>query len=236
MVFGAFAQPEIFQYHKIEDIAKKETRASQFFQKLDSLKKTRQPHDSNVDIYFDRDVDFGYRHERISVTLNSWRYHVDLLTKSDSIYLTSVRFDDDFYDNFYSKRKFVKVDTLNSSRYLSLRNEFYCSNKSLADLHAELSIAEEFASHCGDGSRMTRRWKKLQAQAKDNRQKKFLHMLQSFCCEEQEYGLAGFKMIEKTEKKVPKGIGEIIKHIESRKSDLVICAGCLILVQHQLKK
>ncbi|MCO5946961.1 hypothetical protein [Mucilaginibacter flavidus] len=236
MAFGAFAQPEIFQYHKIEDIAKKETRASQFFQKLDSLKKTRQPHDSNVDIYFDRDVDFGYRHERISVTLNSWRYQVDLLTKNDSIYSTSVRFDDDLYNNFYSKRKFAKVDTLNSLRYLSLRNAFYGSNKSLADLHAELNIAEEYASRCGDGSPMTHRWKKLQTQAKDNSQKKFLHMLQSFCCEEQEYGLAGFKLIEKSGKKVPRKIDEIIKHIESRKSDLVICAGCLILVERQLKK
>jgi len=235
IVCGAIAQPEIFQYHKIEDIAKKETRASQFFQKLDSLKKTRQPHDSSVDIYFDRDVDFGYKHERIVVMLNSWHYQVDLLTKNDSVYLTSFRFGS-IFDNPYPKRKFVKIDTLHSTQYLLLRNRFYNSDKTLTDLSEELNIAEEYASHCGDGSPMTRRWKKLQAQAQNNSQKKFLHMLQSFCCEEQEYGLAGFKLIEKNGKKVPKGIDEIIKHVESRKSDLVICAGCLILVQHQLKE
>jgi len=228
---AVYAQPEIFQYEKIAGIANKEHLASRLYNKLDSFKHTRQPHNSNIEIYFNRDIDFGYKHQRINLQLNDWHYQVNLLVKNDTIYLSSVKFDD-MFDRGYSKLNNLQIDTVNSSIYLTIRNNFYGSHKSVDELIKDLNLTEQFASNCGDGSPKTRRWTKLERQAKNNEQSSFLHLLQSISCEEQEYGVAGFKMIEKQGKILPTRVTKLLRYLKGRKSDLVVCSGCFTLVQH----
>jgi hypothetical protein len=230
-LFAVYAQPEIFQYKKITGITDKEHLASQLYNKLDSFKHTRQPHNSNIETYFNRDIDFGYKHQRINLQLNGWYYQVNLLVKNDTVYLSSVKFDDMVTD-MYPKLNNLQIDTVNSSIYLTLRNNFYSSHKSIEELIKDLNLTEQFASNCGDGSPKTRRWTKLERQAKNNAQSSFLQLLQSISCEEQEYGVAGFKLIEKQGTKLPARIITLLRYLKDRKSDLVVCSGCFTLVQH----
>src|ERR1700743_1959223 len=118
-VSNTFAQ-EITYFHKIEYVATNSKLASLLYKKLDSIKQTRRPHDSKVDSLFNRDIDFGFRQERINLVLNSFHYQLNLLVKNDTIYLSSVKFDDDFEPS-YQKFKAYKIDSINALKYLTLR-------------------------------------------------------------------------------------------------------------------
>lgn len=231
----AFSQ-EFTYFHKIENITANAKLASVLYKKLDSVKQTRRPNDSRINILFDRDVDFGYKHKRINIVFNSIYYVVNLLVKNDSIYLSSVSFDREFYDKAYGNLNKFRIDTSTCLYYLKLRNGFYKSTKTIIDLKDDLNLNEEYAYRCGDAMQKTDEWIHLEKLAKKKDIGKLTNMLQSICCEEQAYGTAGFNELNKNSIKIPKNIQKIIKHIKDRKSTLVVCNGYFTQVSPPLNQ
>ncbi|MFB0496938.1 hypothetical protein FHW88_001074 [Mucilaginibacter sp. SG538B] len=231
-ILKSYAQLQTY-YHKIESVSNNEKSATKLFQRIDSIKQTRQPHDSKVTTYFDRDVDFGYKHQRINVVFNGLnRYQVNLLIKDDCILFSSVIYDNSFYedpafDKMNQKENRPKIDTVQVLEYLKRRNAFYKSSKSINDLIHELNLDKTYAFFCGDGSPQTAMGKYIERIVKNNNIKKLKNLLVSFCCEEQAYGVAGIQMLQKKDVDISSDIIKIAAHIKERKSALVTCAGCL---------
>jgi hypothetical protein len=97
LTFQAFGQEITKYFHQVEQIASSCPVASCIYKKLDSLKNTHRPTDSRIELYFDRDVDFGYKHQRINITLNGLHYQLNLLTRNDTVYLSSTVLENSFY-------------------------------------------------------------------------------------------------------------------------------------------
>jgi hypothetical protein len=216
-------------YHKIEAVAYHEKSAVNLYKRIDSIKQTRRPNDSHMAVYFDRDVDFGYRQQRIEVTFNSDPYQVNLLTKNDTIYFSSVLFGNsmaDNYDIFNKSMCHPKIDTPEAIKYMLLRNHFYGSSKSINDLKDELNLNAEYAYRCGDGLNITARWHEIEALARNNKINDLADLLKNINCEQQQYGVAGFAILKKRGFKISKENQKLINYISKRQSDLVVCNEC----------
>jgi hypothetical protein len=229
LIFSMTYGQDMMYYHKISEITGNRKSATELYKKLDSLKRTRRPNDSNIEIYFDRDIDFGYRHQRINLELNSFSYKINLLTKNDTIYLSSIKFDDTFYDA-HKKLNAIKTDTIHALSYLKSRNEFYGSSKTLNDLKNDLNLNEVFAFYCGDGSPKTKKGFYIEKLAKSKQANKLTELIQNINCEQQAYGEAGFALLKSAGIKISQDNEKILTYIKNRKTTLVECSGCLILV------
>jgi hypothetical protein len=229
LLLSAFAASgqDILYFHKIENVTASTQFASLLYKRIDSIKQTRRPNDSKVAVFFDRDIDFGYRHQRITVTFNSIFYQVNLLVKNDSIYFSSVLFDNNYYDKVYSKFNAIKIDTNRCLKYLQQRNDFYKSTKKLSDLKDDLNLNEEYAFYCGDGNLKTFEGKYIEGLVKNKKINKLINLSNSLSCEEQAYGETGLVMLQKEGYKLPSNIIRIVTHIKARNSELVVCEGCI---------
>jgi hypothetical protein len=230
-VFG-----QVDYYRKLELITINSIKATQLFQRLDSLKQTLRPSDSHVIITFDRDIDFGYKHQRMDIELNGAYYHINILAKANSIVTKSVLYGNstflDSYSESYNKRHACfYADTNQVYGYLKLRNDFYSSFKSLDDLKNELNIATIYAFRCGDGLQKTGYGKYIEELVNKRNITEIEKLLNSICCEEQAYGSEAFFMLKKKRYKIPMHTQKILSHVKKRKSTLVQCVGCFVVIR-----
>jgi hypothetical protein len=232
LVFFSVKSQDMMYFQKIGNIAKTATVATDLYNKLDSFKKTRRPNDSNIEMYFDRDVDFGYKHQRINLVLNgTFRYKINLLEKNDTIYLSSIKFDDDFYSDNGSRRlNELRIDTAQIRNYLRLRNKFYKSSKSINNLVDDLTLNKVYAFNCGDGDPKTKDGKHIETLVKNKNMTELRELVQSINCEKQAYGIAGFRMLKKNGVKISESDQKLLKYLEAKKIALVECNGCFIMI------
>lgn len=214
----AFSQG-ITYFHKLESLAATSKSPNNLVERIDSLKQTRQQSDSYVKMLFDRDIDFGYRQQKITLTLIHFDYEVNLITKNGKIYLSSV-----VYPNFPQLKAYV-IDTNEISRYLSLRNKLYHSTKTLNNLKYEINLYQEYAFYGGDGFKETDDSKHLDSLVKKKDVVKLTEMLRSINCEIQTYGVIGFNMLMRKGYKPSKENIAIINHIKKRNADLISFTG-----------
>ena len=225
----AYGQQETY-FYKIQEIANRERLYTNLLIRLDSLKKTRRPNDSFVKIFFDRDVDFGFTHRRIIIALNSTHYEINLLVKQDTICYCSTSFFDEYqsnsyFDYFNEKHSKRKVDTIRALRFLSFRNSFYHSKKSLNDLKRELERHRNYAFYCGDGLTSKQNDAVLLDSIVQRQDiKELTNMLSSINCETQQYGIYGLDELRKKGLNIPAFVDKITEYIKKRNSDLVTCA------------
>ncbi len=232
----AFGQANLYTsfYHKFEAVANKETSYKQFYARIDSIVKTREPSNSSIKTEFDRNVDFGYTQQRISITLNGqYFYYLSLLTHHDTLCYASVLyghppFMNDEEDKYNKRTNHPKIDTLKATKYLKLRNVFYGSTKNIDDLKDELNMAEVYSLYCGDGNLKTHEYKNLEQLVKQKRVNKLRAMLTSIACERQAYGVFGFKLLQKAGIKISDNDKKIIAYLDKRKSPVMECQGCFV--------
>jgi hypothetical protein len=195
--------------------------------KLDSVKSKFNPSKTNFSIKFDRDIDFGYKHKRIELRLNFEDFQIDLLAKNDTIYARTIQhyysFDDreDGILNFDSSFTLGKVN-----EYLSIRNRFYRSNKTIADLLKELSEYKMYAFYCGDALPITDQGEYIQKLVEEKNVDKLFEMLQSISVETQACGVVGLSMLKKKGVRLTPETIKIVKYIKKRNSETVSCSGC----------
>ncbi|WP_419701785.1 hypothetical protein [Mucilaginibacter sp. NFX135] len=239
----AFSQSNIYTsfYRKFEAVANKETSYKQFYTRIDSIVKTREPGNSSIKIEFDRDVDFGYTQQRINITLNGqYSYHLSLLSQHDTLCFASILYgyapflSDE--ENKYNKRtNHPKIDTLQAIKYLKLRNAFYGSTKTIDDLKNELNTAEVYALFCGEAADKTNEYKNIEQLVKQKRINELRSMLVSISCERQAYGVLGFRMLKKAGTKITDKDKKILTYLNNRKSALLECRGCFLSVVNDIK-
>lgn len=196
--------------------------------KLDTLKSKFIPSRSSFSLSFDRDIDFGFRHNRLSIQLNFERFQIDLLARNDTIFARTIRH---YYNPFDMDKTTLAFDSSFSfekvNEYLNQRNKFYKSQKTPKDLIKEISDYRVFAFYCGDGSPLTDEGKQIKEFVAEEKTDDLLQMLQSICVETQAYGVSGFRMLENNGYPIASDISKIIKRIKKRNSETVICSGCI---------
>ena len=215
-------------YFKVADsILMKENSSTRLYNKLDTLKSRFMPSRSSVTIYFNRNIDFGYKHERINLRLNLENYQIDLFIINDTIYAKTIRHFFNPYEMESETLEFhFSADTLNLSGYLKKRNKMYNSTKTASDLIKEISKYKVFAFNCGFGSSKTKEGKYIEWLAEENNTTDLIKMLQSFSVEDQAYGISGFEILKRKGYPTPLEIQNLIRQIKRRNSDTITCSGC----------
>ena len=207
-------------FNLIKEIVSSERLGNNLVHRLDTLSSKFIPSRSRVNDYFNRDIEFGFKHRRIYVSLNLAGYQIDLFCYNDTIFLNSIT----------SSYTSINYDSYNKGiidQFLKKRNKFYASTKTARQLIKEISYDEEYAFYCGDGSPKTQMGKNIEQLVEDESTDTLLDMLKSFNCETQAYGVAGFTLLSKKDYEVPPDGQKLIDHIKKRNSELVVCSGCL---------
>jgi hypothetical protein len=189
--------------------------------RLDTLILKFIPSRSSVGTYFNRDIDFNFKHRRINGSLNGAAFQIDLLTRNDTIFLSSITTN---YESLsYSHQEDAVIND-----FLDKWNKFYKSSKSLNELFNDLKQQEVYAFYCGDGMPKTEKGVYIEELAAQEDIAVFKQMLNSFNCETQAYGVAGFDILYKSESgaAISSQIRRVIKHIKKRNTELVVCSGC----------
>lgn len=205
----------------IKAIVTTEKLGNNLVYRLDTLKAKFIPSRSHVNDYFNRDIDLGFKHRRIAMSLNFAGYQIDLLCKNDTIFLSSISSAD------YKGINYDNYDKEVIYQFLKQHNKFYNSGKTPRQLIKEISLFEEYAFYCGDGMPKTQKGKYIDQLVEEENTSALVSMLKSFNCETQAYGVAGLEMLQKRGYQIPYEIQEQIDHIKKRNSELVVCSGCL---------
>jgi hypothetical protein len=188
--------------------------------RLDTLKSKFIPSRSQVNDYFNRDIDFGFKHRRISLSLNFADYQVDLLCRNDTIFVSSIT------SAHYKSINYDNYDKEEIEQFLNQRNNFYNSSKTTIQLIKEISLPEVYAFYCGDGNPKTQKGKYIEQLVDQENKATLAEMLNSLNCETQAYGVAGLEMLEKRDYQIPDDLQQLIIHIKKRNSELITCSGC----------
>ena len=210
---------------RIKVILTGEKTGRQLLYRLDTLKLEFIPSRSRVVDYFNRDLDFGYGHRRLNVELNMSMYQIDLLCFHDTIYLSSVITDPEFY--WEPDLSWRQCDSTNTMSYLSRRNKFYRSKKDISQLFREISLDEEYAFYCGYADSKTEKGKYIDSLVNAEDVSTLTDMLKSINCETQAYGVAGLERLQRKDTDLSPEVTALIRYIKRRNSELKICSGCL---------
>ncbi len=219
---------ELKTYFKILDsILMKENSSEKLFLKLDSFKSNFIPSRSGLAKSFDRDVDFGYKHERISISINLKEYQIDLLKRNDSIFVKSIK---DYKHPFSSDSaiEYFNASSVKYLDYLNLRNQFYKSNKSIANLINELGKVEVYAFTCGLNNIETKMGIHVKNLVKHKNVIALSDLLKSVCTETQAFAIKAFEMLDQMGYPIDPFIKNIIAYLKKRNSEVVECWGCII--------
>jgi hypothetical protein len=88
-------------------------------------------------------------------------------------------------------------------------------------------LNEVYAFNCGEANSKTNAGLEIERLVKGKQIKNLKLLLDNMSCEQQAYGVAGIKMLQKNKVSIPQNILKIVSYVDKRNSDLVICAGCL---------
>ncbi len=220
LVTPSFGQQAQEYFTQIEKIVSTEAFSSKLYETLDSLQAQKIASRSSISKYLDRELDLGYKHQRIFLQVNFEAFQIDLLTRSDSVLLSVIS-----HDN-YKKLQATNLNEVSVAEFLALRNAFYQSKKNIKDLAKEISSDITYAFYCGDGLPQTDEGKHIEKLVSKRNINTLNDMLHSFNIETQAYGVAGFKMLSKEGVELSKDQKKIIKHIKKRNSEVVTCRGC----------
>lgn len=208
-----------FEY--IKPIVANEQTGKNLVYRLDTLKSKFIPSRSLINDYFNRDIDCGFKHRRILLRINFVNFQIDLLCKADTIFLSSIK--TEYYKNI-NYQNFNK-DTI--QKFVSARNKLYNSSKTIQNLLNEISLDEEYAFYCGFANSLTQKGKYVDDLVDNVNINGLNELLQSFNCENQAFGVAGFDMLIKKDYRLNSNIQFLINHIKKRNSELITCSGCL---------
>jgi hypothetical protein len=204
----------------IKSIATTEKSSNNLIYRLNTLKSKFIPSRSYLNDYFNREIDLGFKHRRINLSLNFADYQVDLLCRNDTIFLTSIT------SANYKNINYEKYNKEVIEHFLNQRNNFYNSSKTVIQLIKEISLAEVYAFYCGDGNPKTQKGKYIEQLVDQENKTTLAEMVNSLNCETQAFGVAGLEMLEKRDSQIPSELQQLIIHIKKRNSELITCSGC----------
>ncbi|MGI4762660.1 MAG: hypothetical protein ACRYF0_18260 [Janthinobacterium lividum] len=205
---------------RIRSVVASEPLGSSVVQRLDSLVAKHIPSRSYLNGQFNRDLDVGFKQRRLVISLNFYRFQVNLLCRNDTIFLSTIDSEED------KKCSDHRYNHLLVVAFLQKRNEFYQSAQTAEQLLLDIASPREFAFYCGDGSPLTADGAMINQLVAKRKAAPLLAMLASFNCETQAYGVAGLQQLQRRGYRLPAASQALLDYIKARNSELVTCSGC----------
>ena len=206
---------------KIQAVIASECLGTRLVRRLDSLQAKHIPSRSYVNVNFNRAIDLGFKQYRLAMSLNFYRFQVNLLCRHDTIFLRTIAWEEN------EKYAYQWYNQPVIEQFLQKRNQLYGSAKTASQLLSDLAAPIEYAFYCGDGAPKTERGAAIERLVAKRKYAELLAMLQSFNCENQAYGVAGLRLLQQRGYQLPSAVQALIEHIKARNSELLTCSGCL---------
>ncbi len=206
---------------KIRAVVASERSGTRLVQRLDSLAAAHMPSRSYLKAEFNRDIDLGFTQRRLAMSLNFYRFRLSLLCRNDTIFLSTINWEED------KKQAARWYNQAVIAEFLRKRNQLYNSSKTVEQLLADLELVREYAFYCGDGSPLTPDGAEVNRLAVKRKIDELTMMLHSFTCETQAYGVAGLQQVQRRGYRLPTASQALVAYIKARNSELSTCAGCL---------
>ena len=205
---------------RIQSVVASERLGSRVVQRLDSLMAKHMPSRSYLNGQFNRDLDLGFKQRRLTMSLNFYRFQVNLLCRNDTIFLRTI---DSEEDKRCSDHQYNHVVV---AAFLQKRNEFYQSTQTAEQLLLDIASPREFAFYCGDVNPLTADGAMINQLVAKRKAAPLLAMLASLNCETQAYGVAGLQQLQRRGYRLPAVSQVLVNYIKARNSELVTCSGC----------
>lgn len=216
---GQYEKGAATYFELIKAIVSTEKLGQNLIHRLDTLKSNFSPSKND---YFNRDIDFGFKHRRILLGSYFAGNQIDLLCRNDTIFLSSITFANYGIINY----NYHNYDQTGIDQFLAQRNKLYRSSKTVQQLIKEISLPEEYAFYCGDAMPKTEKGIYIEQLVDEKNARALIDMLKSFNCETQAYGVAGIEMLKKRGHQISNNSKQLIDHIKERNAELVVCQGC----------
>lgn len=202
--------------------------------RLNGLLKNYMPSRSGVGLPLNRQLDGEFYHQRIAVRFYPNNFFINLLTRHDSIFFSTVYFTESSFSEgpgfkeADSTVKAIHYHTAVAAAFLKERNRFYHSQKMVNDVAVELSGNDIYAMYCGDGSPLTAEGKHINDLLKEEDPfPEITGMLQNLSCEVQAYGVTAIDMLINKGISIDNFNSKLYHHIRKRNATVITCAGCL---------
>jgi hypothetical protein len=207
-------------YRKVTAVLSKHSKYTQAKQELDSLRLTyKDTLNNRITFLYKRSIDFDHYHVRLIAMFEMYEYQIDFVVKEDDILFTSLL--TEYHKEFtYQERNNVALNS-----FLTQRNQFYSSNKTLKGLEKEIIKADVFAMICGDASNVTQQGKQIKRFARQRRFARLGKLLSHLNCEQQAFAVEGFSLLQAQSVAIPQKYLLLVEHIRNRNSEVQICSG-----------
>jgi hypothetical protein len=209
--------------------------------RLNTLLKNYMPSRSGVGLQLNRQLDGQFYHQRIVVRFYPNNFFVNLLTRHDSIFFSTVCFTESSFSDgpgFKEADSTVRAIHYNAAlttAFLKERNNFYHSGKTVNDVAVELSGNDIYAMNCGAGFPLTVKDKQgNDLLKKEDPFPEIMEMLQNLSCEEQAYGVTAIDMLIRKGTTIDPLTSKLYKYIRKRNTTVVTCSFDVIGVKAKL--
>lgn len=209
--------------------------------RLNTLVKNYMPSRSGVGLQLNRPLDGAYYHQRIVVRFYPNNFFINLLTRNDSLFLSTVCFTESSFSDgpgFKEADSTVRAIHYNAAvtaAFLKERNRIYHSQKTVDDVVLEISGNDIYAMNCGAGSPTTVKGKRgNELLEEEDPFPEIIGMLQHLSCEVQAYGVTAIDML------INKGVAidplskKLHQYIRKRNTTVVTCSFCIYGVTKKL--
>lgn len=209
--------------------------------RLNILLKSYMSSRSGVGLQLNRQLHGEYYHQRIVVRFYPNNFFINLLTRNDSLFFSTVCFTESAFSDgpgFKEADSTVRAIHYNgavTTAFLKARNDFYRSHKTVNDVAVELSGNDIYLMNCGAGSPLTVKDKQgNDLLKKEDPFPEIIEMLQSFSCEEQAYGVTAVDMLINKGVSIDNLSSKLYKYIRKRNTTVVTCSFCILGVKAKL--
>jgi hypothetical protein len=202
--------------------------------RLNTLQKNYMPSRSGVGLQLNRPLDGEYYHQRIAVRFYPNNFFINLLTRHDSIFLSTIYFTESSFPEgpgFKEADSTVRAIHYNvpvTNAFLKERNSFYGSVKTINDVAVELSGNGIYAMNCGFSASFTREGLHINDLVlKADPFPEITEMLQNLSCEMQAYGVTAVEMLINKGRPIDHLNSKLYHYIRKRNAVVITCSGCL---------
>jgi hypothetical protein len=202
---------------------------------LHTLLGKYMPSRSGVSLQFNRQLEGDCYHQRIAVRFYPNNFFINLLTRNDSIFLSTVYFTESSFaegPGFREADNGVKAIHYNEAvvnSFLKERNFFYRSQKAIQEAAVELSGNDLYAMRCGYASSFTKEGKHINDLLEEaDPLPEITAMLQNFSCEIQAFGVTAIEMLIKKGTPIDPLNSKLYRHIRQRNAPVISCSGCIV--------
>lgn len=209
--------------------------------RLNVLLKNYMPSRSGVGLQLNRQLDGAFYHQRIAVRFYPNNFFINLLTRNDSIFFSTIYFTESSFPEgpgFKDADSAVRVIHYNAALtadFLKERNRIYHSQKTVNDVAVELSGNDIYAMNCGAGSPLTVKGKQGNDLLKEEDPfPEIMGMLQNLSCEAQAYGVTAIDMLINKGMTIDPLSSKLYKYIRKRNTTVITCSFCIMGVTKKL--